>query len=249
MYTVKDLAEIAGITVRTLHHYDKIDLLKPAGKTEAGYRLYGKEQLERLHEVLFFRELKFSLDEIKHILSQPSYDRKLALKTHRNLMEKEKDRLEALIKTLDACIDETKGEYDMEKTKESLKALDKSTLEAYRKEAVARWGSDMVETSEERMKQNGMKTPEAAQKEMDALLCEAASIQTEPVESETVQTFVEKYRAHINRFYDCTDDIFLGLAQMYLEDPRFYENMSAYGKGLPEFLSAAMRYSVVTQPR
>lgn len=242
-YTVKALAKLAGITVRTLHHYDKIGLLSPNHKNESGYRIYTNEELDTLQQILFFRELDFSLDEIKGILGSPDYNRVEALYMHRDLLQKEKNRLETLIQTIEKCIMEEKGGQEIDMT-EKFKGLSKAEIEAYREEAKERWGKDMVEASEARMKERGLTDHEALQKQLEEIFVQVASVMDKDVSDGNVQAQVVKLREYMNQFYDCTDDIFTGLANMYLEDERFYKNISQYGRGLPEYLAKAMQYHV-----
>ena len=100
-YTVKALAKLAGVTVRTLHHYDKIGLLHPNHVNESGYRIYTDAELNQLQQILFFKELEFGLEEIKTIVKSPNFNRLEALNMHRTLLEKEKERLESLIETIE----------------------------------------------------------------------------------------------------------------------------------------------------
>src|SRR5918999_2454445 len=103
-YTVKAVSKIAGVSVRTLHHYDEIGLLKPSGKSGAGYRLYGEKDLERLQQVLFFKELGFDLKEIKRVLSDPQFDRRRALTEHRQLLLERQERVRRLIRSVDRTL-------------------------------------------------------------------------------------------------------------------------------------------------
>src|SRR5512142_78697 len=103
-YTVQQLARLAGVSVRTLHYYDQIGLLKPSARTAAGYRLYGEADLLRLQQILFFRELDFPLTEIQAILDQPDFDQVKALRDHRLLLQQEADRLGRLLNTIEKTI-------------------------------------------------------------------------------------------------------------------------------------------------
>src|SRR5512135_267261 len=103
-YTVQQLARMAGVSVRTLHHYDHIGLLKPSARTAAGYRLYGEADLLRLQQILFFRELDFPLADIQAILDDPGFDQVKALRDHRQLLQHEADRLGRLLKTIEQTI-------------------------------------------------------------------------------------------------------------------------------------------------
>jgi DNA-binding transcriptional MerR regulator len=104
-YTVKAVCNIAGVSVRTLHHYDEIGLLRPAGRSAAGYRLYSEKDLQRLQQVLFFKELGFDLAEIKRVLSDPRFDREAALAEHRKLLLERQERLGRLIRSVDKTLE------------------------------------------------------------------------------------------------------------------------------------------------
>lgn len=119
---VKEVADLVGISVRTLHHYDEIGLLVPGETTESGYRLYSNENLEMLQQILFFKELGFPLKKIKEIINNPSFNREEALMLHRKMLMEKRSRLDKVIATIDKTIQHTKGEIQMT-NKENLKAL------------------------------------------------------------------------------------------------------------------------------
>src|SRR5438067_1064233 len=138
-YTVKVVAGMAGVSVRTLHHYDRIGLLPPAATSEAGYRLYSEADLERLQQVLFFRELGFSLHDVKAIVDSPDFDRTEALRAHRRLLVEQRGRLGRLVDLVDRTIASLqKGEPMADK--ERFAAFDDSKGNEYREEARQRWG-------------------------------------------------------------------------------------------------------------
>ena len=138
-YTVKQVGRLAGVTVRTLHHYDAIGILRPATRSPAGYRLYTDADLERLQQVLFFRELGFSLGDIGRVLSSPNFDRKEALTMHRRLLVEKRRRVQALIRSVDRSIAAMDGGEDMSNST-MFEAFDESKLREYREEARQRWG-------------------------------------------------------------------------------------------------------------
>src|SRR6478672_8186019 len=149
-YTVKVVAEMAGVSVRTLHHYDRIGLLPPAATSPAGYRLYSDADLERLQQVLFFRELGFSLHDVKAIVASPDFDRTEALRAHRRLLVEQQGRLGRLVDLVDRTIASLeKGEPMADK--ERFAAFDDSKANEYREEARQRWGhTDAYKESERR---------------------------------------------------------------------------------------------------
>src|SRR5688572_26308475 len=134
-YTVKAVADIAGVSVRTLHHYDEIGLLKPAAHSAAGYRLYAERDLERLQQILFFKELGFDLREIKRVLSDPTFDRRRALTEHRALLLERQERLRRLIASVDRTLKAIKKGGDM-----NAQMFDGFDAAQYEDEARQRWG-------------------------------------------------------------------------------------------------------------
>ena len=197
-YTVKALAKLAGITVRTLHHYDKINLLHPNHINDSGYRIYTEAELDKLQQILFFRELEFGLDEIKGILESPDYNRTEALNMHRTLLEKKKDRLETLIQTIDRCIEEEEGGDEVDMT-EKFKGLSKAELDAYREEAKEKWGKDIVEASEKKMKEKGL-SAEALQEQLGDIFKSIADIMDRDVSDEAVQMRMQALRDYMQQF-------------------------------------------------
>ncbi len=131
-YKIKEVADMAGISVRMLHHYDKIGLLKPESVNAAGYRLYSDENLNRLQQILFFKELNFPLQEIKIILDSPNFDKKEALKVHRQLLLEKKLRLEKIIQSVDKTINSMEGEFKMDK-KETLNVFSMTEIEEHQR--------------------------------------------------------------------------------------------------------------------
>ena len=135
-YTVKVVAQIAGVSVRTLHHYDEIGLLKPASTSAAGYRLYADRDLQKLQQVLFFKELGFDLKEIKRILSDPHFDRADALKVHRKLLLERQERIRRLILSVDRTLKAIKRGKQMD-----ARMFDGFDAAKYEEEARQRWGN------------------------------------------------------------------------------------------------------------
>ncbi len=155
-YTVRQLARMAGVSVRTLHHYDQIGLLKPPARTEAGYRLYGENDLLRLQQILFFRELDLPLAEIKAILDRPGFDQVEALRDHRRMLGERAERLARLLRTVDRTIAKLTGEDNMPITDEELyegfSPKEREQLQGYEAEARDRWG-EMAAESQGRVRQ------------------------------------------------------------------------------------------------
>lgn len=238
MKTVKEVSKMTGVSVRTLHYYDGIGLLKPTQITDAGYRLYDGKALSRLQQILFFRELGFPLKEIRDILANPSFDAREALKNHRRMLVMERDRLDGLIRLADRTL---KGENVM-----SFEEFDRSEIEdtrkKYEKEAKERWGStDAYHESERRTAAYTKDDWARIHTDAEKLYREFAENSGKKPDDPTVQQLVKEWQAFITRnFYQCTDEILAGLGEMYSVDPRFRENIDKYGAGLAAFMSRAI---------
>lgn len=234
--TVGEVARLANISVRTLRYYDRIGLLKPDGETQAGYRLYGEAALERLWQILFFRELDFPLEEIQRILDAPGYDRREALKGQRELLRRKRERLDGLIQLIEENL---KGEKSMR-----FEEFDDQEIvrlrEEYAREARERWGTtEAYRQSQSRAGGYSRADRACIQQEADAIFREFASLRGRPPRE--ARGAVEKWRGHITRFYyDCTPEILHRLAQMYVDDPRFRENLDAFGEGTAQCMRDAI---------
>ena len=237
--TVKEISRLCGVSVRTLHYYDEIGLLHPAETTEAGYRLYGPEEISRLQQILFFRELDFPLQEIQSILDCPSFDANQALARHRSLLHMKKERLEGLIGLIDSIL---KGEKDM-----SLKEFDNHAIEAaqkeYAQEAKERWGNtEAYQESQRKTAAYTKKDWDRVQQEMESLFRSFAANMDQSPDSPAVQETVAAYQSYLSRnFYVCGNEMLMGLGEMYLADTRFQQNIDRHGDGLTQFIAEAIR--------
>lgn len=146
VYTIKKLAKLADISVRTLHYYDEIDLLKPEYRGANGYRQYGAKSIAKLQQIMFFRELDFSLDEIKTIVSQTDFDVVEALQSHKVLLQKRRERIDELLNTIAKTVKNIKGEKLME-IKEYYQGFSDEQIEKYREEVKKRWGEKTLKSS------------------------------------------------------------------------------------------------------
>ena len=244
-YKVKEVADMVGISVRMLHHYDKIGLLKPGRVSPAGYRLYTEKELERLQQVLFFKELDFGLQEIKTILDRPDFDRKKALKAHKQLLLEKQKRLEKIIRTVERTINSIEGGMDMDK-KEMFKAFDLTELEEhkakYAEETKRKYGNT------EAYKESQQKTSEYTAKDWAAIQAKREKIYKKMMDAmdrgpadAVVQEAVEAWRQHITEyFYECTPETLRGLGDLYVSDERFTANIDKYKPGLAKFLRDAI---------
>lgn len=241
--TVGQVARLAGVTVRALHHYDELGLVVPTTRTDAGYRLYGPAQVERLQEVLFFRELGFGLDEIKQIVEGPGYDRASALTRQRTLLEAKAERMLQMIDAVDAAIDANQRGVTMSK-EDMLEVFGDFDPSEYEDEARQRWGhTDAYRESQRRV-------AGYTKEDWQAIGAEAAAINeaflslmesgTPPTSPEAMEV-AERHRGHISRwFYECSIEIHQGLGAMYVADPRFTANIEKTGEGLAAYMSEAI---------
>ena len=237
---IKEFAELTGVSVRTLHYYDEIGLLKPYHVDEQnGYRFYDETSLERMQEILFYRELDFPLKSIVEILASPNYDKQKAFAEQKRLLTLKKDRLERLIAALEQA---EKGEITMS-------AFDNNEYETarqqYEDEAKQRWDGT------EAYKQSQAKTADYSKDKwndvlagMNGVFAEFAACKKcgDSIDSEKAQRLVKKLQDYITaNFYYCTDDILAGLGQMYVCDERFKNNIDSHGEGAAEFVSGAIK--------
>lgn len=232
---VKELADLVGISVRTLHYYDEIGLLSPEETTDSGYRLYSNENLEMLQQILFFRELDMPLKEIKQMISSSSFDKQEALRQHQKMLLEKRSQLDKLINTIDKSIKHMKGEIQMT-DKEKFEGFDFSQ-NPYEEEARERWGDKAVDESNAKVA--GM--PKDAQKAVSQIYIKLASIRNGSSKSEEAQEAIKEwYDCLNNNFGTYSLDAFKGLGQMYGDDQRFTKNIDQYGDGLAKFMCDAM---------
>lgn len=245
-YKVKEVRDMVGVSVRTLHYYDQIGLLKPESVSAAGYRLYTDSDLERLQQILFFKELDFNLQEIKEILDSRDFDRVHALKAHRDMLIKKKKRLERIIKSVEKTIDSAEGGEKMNKKEMfdgfSMEEIEKHK-EKYAKEVKEKYGdSHAFKESQSRTSKYSKEDWAIIMKKQGEIYKKLSGLMDrEPADSE-VQKSVEDWREHINRyFYTCTPEIFRGLGELYVNDERFTANIDKVKSGLAKFLSEAIK--------
>ncbi|NLS75725.1 MAG: MerR family transcriptional regulator [Chloroflexi bacterium] len=239
-YTIGQLAKMAGVSVRTLHHYDQIGLLEPTSRTAAGYRLYGEADLLRLQQILFFKELEMPLDEVRQVLDDPDFDQVTALQRHRQMVEQRMERLSRLLGTIDRTIERLR-EGTMGLTDDELyEGFSKETRERYRREARERYGVERVEASERKAKQMSKEEWKAVGAEGEAVTQALAALVGRDPSDPEVQAQVARHHAWVEHFYPCGGEVYRGLATMYVDHPEFRAHYEKYRAGLAEFLSAAM---------
>ena len=236
--TVNEVSKRTGVSVRTLHYYDQIGLLHPCEVTEARYRLYDDTTLERLQQILLFRELEFPLKEIKEILECESFDRNKALEQQIKLLQLKKEHLDNLI-------DLALGIKMIGVKKLDFKAFDTSKIDEYAAEAKTSWGkTDAYKEFKEKSKNYSKEDMGNITTTLMQNFTEFGKLLEESPESEAVQNQVKTLQNTITaNFYHCTNEILSGLGQMYSGDGRFAENIDqAGGKGTAEFVGKAIEY-------
>ncbi len=233
MRTIHEVSRLAGVSVRTLHHYDAIGLLPPTSLTEAGYRLYDDTALARLQSILLFRELEFPLKDIKRILDDPSFDQTAALADQIRLLELRREQLGQLIalarETLETGV--TPMKFD---------AFDKTEQERFAAEVKEKWGGTAAYREyRQREKAGGAGDPA----ELMARFAELGGLKHLPPAVPEVQTAIRSLQQFItDHFYTCTPEILAGLGEMYAADDRFRQNIDkAGGEGTAEFAAQAIR--------
>ena len=232
---IKEFAEFTGVSVRTLHYYDEIGLLMPAfvDKT-TGYRFYDENSLLRMQEILFYRELDFSLKSIREILSSPNYDKNKALIEQKQLLTFKKERLDRLISAIDGAV---KGENVMS-------AFDNSEFEMHKAEAREKWGqTDAYKQHAERTKNYSKQKWNDLAEGMNHIMAEFAVCmrKDETPDSAVAQNLVKLLQNHITEnYYLCTNEILAGLGQMYVADERFKNNIDKHADGTATFICEAI---------
>ena len=238
MRQIHEVSKLAGVSVRTLHHYDAIGLLPPTTVTEAGYRLYDDTALERLQSILLFRELQFPLKEIGRILDTPGFDRQAALNDQIHLLELQREHIDRLL--TDAREMQKNGGKIM-----SFSVFDKKQQEAFAAEAKQRWGStdayreSQTKTagkSEEQLRQDGS--------DLMAFFARLGGLKSGDPNGDGAQSVVAELQRFITEhYYNCTKQILSGLGQMYVADERFKANIdNAGGEGTAEFAAKAIEF-------
>ncbi len=232
---IKEFAEITGVSVRTLHYYDERGLLKPADVDEhTGYRFYDENSLLRMQEILFYRELDFSLSSIGEILSSPDYDKNKALAEQKKLLILKKERLERLICAIDSAA----------KGKDIMKAFDNSEFEKYKSEAEERWGkTEAYSEYADKSKSYTKEKYSSLADDMNVIFREFAVCMKNGsgADSDEAQNLVKALQNHITEnYYTCTKEILAGLGQMYVLDERFRNNIDKHADGTARFASDAI---------
>ena len=236
MMTVNEVCKLTGVSIRTLQYYDTIGLLKPIEYTKAGYRLYDDTTLERLQQILLFKELEFSLKEIKEIIDAPDFDRDKALTQQIELLTMKKEHLEGLIDFAREI--KTSGVNKM-----NFEVFDTTKMDEYAKKAKEEWGQ--TEAYKEYIEKTNSQSEDAqkvAWKNLMLIFVEFGKMKEKSPSSEEVQLQVKRLQDYISEnFYNCTNQILKGLGEMYVSGGEFTENIDkAAGSGTAVFAAKAI---------
>ncbi|MBK7455794.1 MAG: MerR family transcriptional regulator [Anaerolineales bacterium] len=243
MFTVKQLSKMAGVTPRTLHHYDDIGLLKPSRVGDNGYRYYGEESLLKLQQILFYRELDFPLDDIKKIMGRHDFDVLNALQNHKDALLKQVARMNHLLTTVDNTIQHLKGEKNMD-PKGLFEGFSEEEQEKYALEAEKIYDPETVRESNRKWKGYSAGKKEAIMAEGRQVYEDMIAAMPKGISSAEVQAIVERWRNHMDYFWTPDLDQLLGLVNGYNADPRFKANFDKMHPQLAQFMRDAVKVYV-----
>jgi MerR family transcriptional regulator, thiopeptide resistance regulator len=247
---VGEVAALAGVTVRTLHHYDRIGLLSPSGRTAAGYRSYAPTDLDRLHQVLLYRELGFPLEEIATLLDDPSADPAAHLRRQHGLLRDRLERTSAMVAAV---------EKEMEARQMGISLTPEERFEVFGEHDPAQYDAEVEERWGETEAYAQSKRRTAAYSKEDWLRIKAEGEDVEarfaaalsdgvPADSERAMDIAEEHRQQISRnFYDCPPEMHAGLGRMYVEDARFTAHYEQRAPGLAQYVSTAVQANAARQ--
>ena len=248
MFTVKQLSKLAGVTPRSLHHYDEIGLLKPSRVGDNGYRYYGEESVLRLQQILFYRELGIPLEDIKKIMGRRDFDVLGALRTHKEALQKQVTRLNRLINTVDNTINHLKGNTTMS-DKAYFEGFSEEEQEKYAAEAEQLYDAESVRESNRKWKAYSAAKKEAIMAEGKAIYTDMIAAMPKGAASNDVQAIVERWRKHMDYFWTPKLEQLSALANGYNDEPRFKANFDKMHPQLAEFMREAVNVYVTNQKK
>ena len=238
MYTIKQVSTISKVSVRTLHHYDEIELLVPK-KEENGYRIYSEEDIDKLQQILFYKVLGFKLNDIKKLLKDNDDKKLYTLLEQRELLKKEQEKLSTLLETLDKTIESYKGERTMS-VEEKFEGFSKEYFGMYEEEAKEKYGEFAVTNA----KKNIYDNKEVYEKWVDVFK-KASEYKEQNLEisDDKVQEQIELLYTYMNKYaFDCSIEVFSFIGKGYVADERFRKNIDKAGEGTAEYISRAIEY-------
>lgn len=241
-YTVGDVAGVAHVSVRTLHHYDQIGLLRPSGRSDSGYRLYTDQDLDRLQQILFYKELGFGLEEVRSLMSDSGFDRRKALEHQRELISGQALRLQAMLDLIDKTLIAMEGGIQLRK-EEMFEVFGDFDPTRYEAEVKERWGET------DAYKESARRTRAYTKEDWKRFKTEAAEIQTAvahlmdqgvaPDDPRAMEA-VERHRLQIDRwFYPCSHEMHAELGKMWVADPRFTATYEKIRPGMAQYMCNA----------
>lgn len=240
-YSIAQLAKLAGVSIRTLHHYDAVGLLSPGRQEQNGYRRYTEQDALTLQQILFFREIGLPLAQIRTVLTDPQFDVSAALADQRTLLMMQQQRLATLVHTIDQTLSTIRKDLAMD-TPTLFDGLSTKEIEAYTAEAKQRWGhTDAYRQSMERTQRMTAADWDRYREQQHALLDALVAAIDQAPESAAVQQLIAQHYDSLRTFCEPTTALYRGLADLYVNDPRFAATYAKYHAALPAFMSAAMR--------
>lgn len=242
-YSVQQLADFSGVTVRTLHHYDSIGLLPPLPRKNGEKRLYDRASLYRLQQILLYKEAGFSLQNIGELLEEGAPTKAAWLRKQRYLIEQEGKRIAVLLNTIDKTIEELEKQKFMLSEKELYEGFSSEESAKIRAEVVDRWGQEELDKSENHLRKKTPGAFKALKEEGQQLTQSIARSMSLPIDHPEVQQKIDLYFVHMKEFRPELDlEQFEQLAQLYVEDERFTEYYEKHAKGLARYISDAIVY-------
>ncbi|MBC1317521.1 MerR family transcriptional regulator [Listeria booriae] len=244
-YTVQKLAKLAGVSTRTLRYYDEIGILKPARINSSGYRIYGQNEVDRLQQILFYREMNVGLDKIKAILEQPDFDETEALKTHRAQLLDKRKQLDELIRNVEKSIAHSERRItmtDQEKFEGFKQKMIDENEEKYGTEIREKYGDDKINKSNAKLKGMSEAEMERVNRLAETILVELAeAFETGDPAGEKAQEVAAMHKEWLSTYWDTySKEAHAGLAQMYVDDERFTAYYDKDQPGLAAFLRDAI---------
>jgi DNA-binding transcriptional MerR regulator len=248
-YAIRQLAKLAGVSVRTLHLYDQIGLLRPSVRTTSGYRQYGAAELLRLQQILFYKELDFPLKEIGPILDDPDFDHIKALEAHKTALVLRRDRLTTLLHTIDKTIVNLKNKT-MSNYEELYEGMPREQATAMREEAIEKWGEDTVVKSEKALIEMSKKEREELKFNQKDIIRQLNTefIRGAAAASEPVQQQIARHHDNIRGFWGMPSSEHIkaakykGLAELYVSDERYVADNGKPEPLFAAFMKRAMEY-------
>ncbi len=237
-YRVKELAELAGVSVRTLHFYDEKGLLTPALVGANKYRYYDEDSLLRLQQILLYREMDLDLKRIKQIMDDAKFDELSALQSHRRELKAKIERLQQLIKTVDDTLAHSIGDLEMSEEK-IFSGFEKEHKEKYEQQAIDQWGDEAKDSIKQWNSYSDVRKKEI-KAEGEEIYADIAAKMELGADSVEVQELLGQWHQHLRNFYEPSLERLAGLGQMYVDAPDFHEKFSRLDAKLPAFLNEAI---------